>query len=478
MSLLTTANPIGVVLLALHAATALTAASHALLYKRDPRSAWGWIAACWLLPLGGAVLYYIFGINRVQQKALRLLGPGTAQGLGEAQVQLQLPSLPNTDPCELRELVRIATAMTGLPLSFGNHIEPLHNGEQAYPAMLAAIAAAQHSVYLCTYIFEAGAVADRFTAALLAAAQRGLTVRVLVDGWSDLLVAGAGWKRLSELGVVTTQFLPLRFWPLRVNLNLRNHRKLLVIDGSVAYTGGINIRDAHMLLPQRSEAIADLHFGVRGPVVAQLEECFISDWAFAADETLTRSPAAAEFGKSACRAIADGPNEDLDKLTLVLLAAIAIAHRRVWIMTPYFIPGDVLIAALQSAALRGVEVAIILPARSDQAYVDWAARKSLEQLLPRQVRVWYQPAPFAHTKLFLVDGYYAQVGSANMDRRSLRLNFELNFEVYDSHFVEHLAAHFNTLRSRSMAVTEAALKSRKLPERLRDACCWLFSPYL
>ncbi len=469
-------SALSILLVVLHALTALATAGHALLHKRDPRSAWGWIAACWLLPLGGAVLYYSFGINRVHQKARDLLGPPLAPGIGGALVQL--PFLHDVDPGELRELVRIGAAMTGLPLSFGNRVEPLYNGDQAYPAMLDAIAAATQSVYLCAYIFEAGEVADRFIVALAAARRRGLRVRVLIDGMSDLWRAGKLWKQLRAEGILAAKFLPLRWFPPTLNLNLRNHRKLLVCDGSIAFTGGMNIRDGHVLVPPRRHTIADMQFRVSGQVVLQLEDCFRRDWAFAARESLPVSRPAEPAGDSVCRAITDGPNEELDKLVLVLIGAIALAHRRVWIMTPYFVPPDALIAALQSAALRGVEVDIIVPARSNRPYVDWAARKSLEQLLPRQVRVWYQPAPFAHTKLFVIDEHYAQVGSANMDRRSLRLNFELMLEVYDAAFVETLALHFDTIRAASSAATLKELDARGIPERLRDSLCWLFSPYL
>lgn len=465
-------------LIALHLTVALTTASHALLYKRDPRSAWGWIAACWLFPLAGAILYYLFGINRVQQKAQRLRGPPAKRGAGREMGPTQFPVIEGADACELKELVRIGDAMTGLPLSFGNRVTALHNGDAGYPAMLQAIAEARQSVYLCTYIFEAGAVASRFIAALAAAQQRGVQVRVLIDGMSDLFYAGAAWKQLQAEQLPTAIFLPPRWFPPLLHFNLRNHRKLLIVDGQLAFTGGMNIRDAHVLQPPHSDTVADMQFCVSGPVAAQLEDCFRGDWQFAAGEALPASSPAAVAGDSACRAIADGPNDELDKLVLVLLGALASAHRRVWIMTPYFIPGDVLLAALQSAALRGVAVDIVLPVQSDQVYVDWAARKCLEQLLGHQVRVWYQPAPFAHTKLILIDGHYAQVGSANMDARSLRLNFELMLEVYDAAFVATLAQHFQAAFAVSKPLTLAALAARPLPVRLRDAFCWLFSPYL
>lgn len=478
MSAVVNAGQLEFLLLALYTATALTAASHALLHKRDPRSAWGWIAACWLFPLAGAFLYYIFGINRLQHRARRLLGPPRQLGPTVGEPSSQLLSVVGVNPIELRELVRIGGAMTGLPLSFGNRIEMLHNGDEAYPAMLQAIADAKRTIYLCTYIFEAGEVGGRFIQALADAHKRGVKVRVLVDGMSEVLFASEARRRLIEQGVPTARFLPPHLFPPMLHLNLRNHRKLLIVDNEIAFTGGMNIRDIHVLRSLTDQSTTDLHFRIAGPIIEQLELSFLDDWHLAANEILPRSGSIPAAGDSVCRVITNGPNEDLDKLAMILMGALANAHRRVLIMTPYFIPTPALTAALQSAALRGVEVHIILPLRSDQRYVDWASRKFLEQLLPRRVHVWLRPGPFAHTKLFLVDGYYAQIGSANMDQRSLRLNFELVLEIYDRSLVEKLARHFDQVRAASAPLKLTDLVLRPLAVRLRDGVCWLFSPYL
>ena len=465
-------------LLALYTVSAIAAAAHALLHKRDPRSAWGWIAACWLFPLAGACLYYWFGVNRLQQRAKKLLGKRAP--VDKAIVQVVEPELSvlGVDAIELRELVRIGSAMTGLPLQFGNRIEMLSNGDEAYPAMLHAIAEARQHIDLCTYIFEAGEVGDAFVAALSAAHQRGVQVRVLLDGMSQLFFASPVYRQLRAQGVSVARFLPPRWWPPLLHVNLRNHRKLLIVDSVTGFTGGMNIRDCHRLLPLTAETTSDLQFRLQGPVVQQLEQCFIDDWQFTTGESLTRIVQAKGEGESVCRVITDGPNEDLDKLVMVLSGALANAHQQVFIVTPYFIPNAALISAMQAAALRGVEVHLLLPQRSDQRYVDWAARKYLEQLLHYQVKVWLQPAPFAHTKLFVVDGFYAQIGSANLDQRSLRLNFELMVEVFDRRFVQTLATYADTAREHAAALTLDKLNSRSLAVRLRDSLCWLFSPYL
>lgn len=470
--------PIALLLVA-HAACAVTAAVHALLQKHDPRAAWSWIVTCCLFPVGGPLLYYVFGINRLRQRAQYLVGIPDPIATGGNARTLQIPTLLGVSGPDLRELVRIGGAMSGSPLEFGNRIGVLHNGEEAYTAMVERIAGAQGTVHFCTYILEPGRVAEQFIAALCEAKERGVEVRVLIDGMSELFFGGRFQHRLTRAGVASARFLAPRMWPPRLSVNLRNHRKLLIIDGTVAFMGGMNIRDRQMVEPPTARTTVDLHFEIKGPVVGQLEACFASDWHLAFGEHVPAHRAAASpCGQAACRAISDGPNEDVHRLAMVLVSAIFQANERLSIMTPYFVPDAVLIVALQAAALRGVRVEIILPARSNQRYVDFASRKILEQLLGRGVNVWLHPGSFVHTKLFLVDGYYAQIGSANLDQRSLSLNFEIALEVFDHDFVSGLDRVFNSARASSVQLAPSDLTNRTLLTRVRDAACWLFSPYL
>ncbi len=459
---------------------AAAAAGHALLSKRDPRAALGWIAVCLMFPLAGPALYFLFGINRIRTRARKLqVQPGGASR--EARGQEGVGELTYHDVvAEFRELARTSDAITGRPLVGGNRIELLHSGEQTYPAMLEAISSASRSVYLATYIFESNRTGLRFAAALAAARARDVEVRVLIDGIGELYSLPRIGTVLHRLGVPMARFLPPRLLPPAIHINLRNHRKLLVVDGRVGFTGGMNIGDRH-LADHRDDPgrVVDAHFRLEGPIVRQMERVFIDDWAFAADETLDVSdPANDERGSAICRSIVDGPDDDMDRMATILTGAAAVAHRRICIMSPYFLPPPGLYAALQAAALRGVEVSVILPGKNNLAFVQWATRNVLTELLRWGVRVYYQPAPFAHTKLFVVDDHYAQIGSANLDPRSLRLNFEFGVEVYDTAFASTLAAHFEEVRGRSTELSVEDLDGRPLLIKVRDASAWLFSPYL
>ena len=468
------------------AVSAIWAASHALLHNRDPRATWGWILSCWLLPIAGPLLYFAFGINRVQRRARRLR-PAVLRSMPKPFAHAYSLLSPQLHP-----LAHIAEAVSGQLLLPGNSVEPLHNGEQAYPKMLAAIAAARHSVLLASYIFELDEIGKQFIAELAAAKARGVDVRVLIDGTADLGSARnsvATQLRLQQVAVEIFHPLTGIKRGLSLNLNLRNHRKLAIIDGVVAFTGGMNI-SAHSLAQKKDAAWVetDMHFALTGPIVGPLTEAFIEDWHYAGGsrralplETSAASSslvAVSPEGTASCRVISDGPNEDFGHLVLVLIAAIAAARHRVQIMTPYFLPTRELITALHSAALRGIAVEVFLPAVSDHRVIHYASRHLLREMLERGVRVYYQAAPFSHSKLFVMDDSYALIGSANMDPRSLRLNFELNVEVYQARLAGQLHQHFDSVRASATPLTVSQLRKLPLWQRLRDAVCWLFSPYL
>jgi len=214
-------------------------------------------------------------------------------------------------------------------------------------------------------------------------------------------------------------------------------------------------------------------------VVAQIKEVFMADWSFATSEyDPPKSVPDISGGGAICRIITEGPNDDLNKLSSILIGAIATAFHKISIMTPYFLPSREMISSIRTAALRGVEVSVILPGKNNLPFVHWATRKILWELLEQGVRIYYQPPPFVHSKIFIVDDRYAQIGSANIDPRSLRLNFELAVEVYDRFFSETLAVHFEHSRKRSRELSLEEVEGRKLPVKVRDALAWLFSPYL
>lgn len=456
-------------------------AGHALLYKRDPRSALGWIVTCMTIPLLGPFLYWCMGINWIRRTAQQWQESG--RFLADSDVlplrtDKRRDAFPHDYPW-LAELCTLADKVVSSRLTAGSRLAPLINGEQAYPAMLEAIEQAEDSVHLSTYIFDADETGRAFCAALAAAAERGVVVRVLIDSLGEKYSWPRARKLLKGSRVELARFLPLRQGGY---VNLRNHRKNLVVDGLVAFTGGMNIGDRHLV--ERSggpSPVKDIHFKVSGPVVADLQRVFLEDWFFATGETIVNQryfPALLPVGDALVRAIGDGPDKEFRKLHWIILGALSCARQRVVIMTPYFIPDRSLVTAIITAALRGVEVTLILPGHSNLPVVDWASRAYLWEFLQHGIRICHQSPPFVHAKLFLVDGVYALVGSANLDPRSLRLNFELNLEIYDRPVVQELEQYCSEAAADSREVTLTDVDGRPTLEKVRDCLAKLFSPYL
>ncbi len=458
---------------------AVGSAGHALLRKSDPRSALVWVVICLTLPLVGAVFYWSLGANRIHRRTLKWRQSGRRLGNGEIAHRTGIFAAKEL-PLQARHLETLRNLSDrvahGLLLG-GNRISLLRNGEEAYPAMLAAIAGARESVHLSSYIFDNDRTGEAFAAQLREAAGRGVAVRLLIDSLGELYSFPSGMRLFKGSGVRVGRFLPL---VRGIYVNLRNHRKLMIIDGRMAFTGGMNISDRH-LVKSASRPVVDLHFSVTGPVVADLQKSFLEDWYFTTGEFLDDPacfPELLPMGNSTVRGIADGPDREYRKLQWIIIGALSCARERVQIMTPYLIPGRSLISALATAALRGVDVTIILPRQNNLLFVHWANRAFLPELLRFGIKIYYHPPPFVHTKLFLVDGVWGLIGSANLDPRSLRLNFELNLELYDPDFCGELEAHFLEALTMSRRVLPGELSGRSLPEKLRDSGAKLFSPYL
>ena len=458
---------------------AVLASMHALLHKRDSRAATLWLGIIWILPVVGPLLYLALGVNRIRRRAVSLAIPQifsrpVPDNLGE----------PEPAGAEhLKHLARVVNRVATRPLTTGNQIAPLVNGDAAFPAMLAAIAGAKKSVTLSTYIFDNDASGAKFVAALEHALRRGVAVRVLVDAAGTRYSWPPITRKLARAKIPFAKFLPASLLtPWRVaTINLRNHRKSLIVDGQTAFTGGINIRHGNVLAESPGHPVQDLHFQITGPVVTELQEAFANDWMFATGEILDGErwfPEIKEAGDIIARVITDGPDADFEKLRLTLLAALAEAQTSVKILTPYFLPDTALISALNLAALRGVQVDILLPAKNNLPVVHWASRALWWQVLESGCHIWLTPPPFDHSKLMIVDGHWVLLGSANWDARSLRLNFELNVECYGRGFAQKMEKIIAAKQTAARKVTLAEADGRSLPEKLRDAMARLFSPYL
>ena len=457
----------------LHVALAGAVTLHVLERKRDVAAAFAWIGVAWLSPIVGSALYFLFGVNRVQRRAYRA-GRRHSMGWVDDPATFLNPRHDHFAPLE-----RAIGVLTGRPPRVGNKVTMLRNGDEAYPPMLEAIAAAKVSIAFASYIFEADDTGRRFIAALKAAQARGVAIRVIVDGIGSGYWYSAAYQRLTREGIPTARFM--HTWiPWRMAfLNLRSHKKILVVDGERAFIGGINISSDNVLAADPPDPIRDMHFDVTGPVVTQIAEAVATDWHFCTGEQLGRDgwfPPLSETGTAAARVITSGPDQDVYKIEFAMLQAIGCAQRSVKILTPYFLPDDRLMSALILAAMAGVAVDVVIPEAGDHPYLDWAMRAHIAPLLRTGARVWRAPKPFEHSKLFVVDDGWSLIGSANWDMRSLRLNFELNMEVCCPQFGALVSAAID--RRQGDPLTLGEINARSLPIRLRDSAVRLLLPYL
>ena len=470
-----------IIAMVLHVGVAGWVSVHALLNKRDVGSTAGWIGLAWLSPLFGGALYFIFGINRVQRRAQELheatpspsISARLAGDLAPAEGAESLPGSERDD--HLAALDRAAGLITGRPVLAGNKVTKLRNGDEAYPQMLAAIEAAQSSIALCSYILRDDAAGGPFIDALARAKSRNVEVRVLIDGIGGGYFTSRAYWRLRREGVQAARFMhSLMPWRMPF-INLRTHKKILVVDGAHAFTGGLNIGAENVLALKPRHPVMDNHFAVSGPVAGQLMAAFANDWLLATGETLSGSawfPALSPTGQQSSRVVTAGPDQDVQKIEYVALMAITCAQRSITVMTPYFLPDDRLVSALCVAALRGVAVDIVIPGKSNHRLVDFATRANSLPLVQSGCRIWKNPPPFDHSKLMVVDGTWALIGSTNWDVRS----FRLNFEVYSTDLAQILQGQM--LEKRGDALTAAELRRRGIITRLRDAGSRLLLPYL
>lgn len=462
--------------------TSVIASGHVILYKRDVRAVILWVGLIWFAPVLGALLYVIFGVNRIKRRAKVLRGDISqhpaplSRPLRSASVSAHFP-----DRAYFDDLDRLVARMVHKPLTAGNHVVPLINGDIAFPEMIGAIDGARRSVSLSTYIFDRDEAGSMFLDCLRRAVRRGVEVRVLIDDMGSRYSWPPMDRRLRRAGIRTARFLPTLV-PWRIPfMNLRNHRKILVIDGETGFTGGMNIRLGHILGSSPRHPVKDLHFRLEGPVVAHLQEVFVQDWVFTTGEVLEGDmwfPELEERGAFLARGIPDGPDEDFEKLLWAIEGSLACARSSVQVVTPYFLPDPSLVRALNLAAMRGVEVDVILPVVNNIPPVKWAATTLFPQLLESGCRIWLVPPPFDHSKIMIVDGVWVMFGSGNWDSRSLRLNFEFNVECYSKELAAELLRYNASRIGSARQVSVEEVEGRRFPVKLRDGIARLLTPYL
>lgn len=464
------------------------AAIHAAMTKEEVRAAIGWVGVIILSPIVGALLYAIAGINRIRRKslglrrdALLLAADFDALEKFDADAETVISQFGR----RFAALQTLGNRVTRNPLTTGNTIDMLETGDEAYAAMKAAIDGAARSILLETYIFDRDVIGLRIADALIAAAARGVAVRVLIDAVGARYSVPSILSHLQEGGVTVAVFNGFVIMGLRLPYaNLRTHRKILIVDGRIALTGGMNIRAGFSEEASGESFARDTHFSLTGPAVADLFDVAAEDWRFTTQEVLTGEPWRIEPPQRQrgdpilMRVVASGPDRSVETSHKMLMGVFSVARQSIRIMSPYFLPDRELISALVTAARRGVEVDIVVPAVNNLVLVDRAMTAQFDQILKNYCRIWRSTGSFSHSKLLTVDGTWAYVGSSNLDPRSLRLNFEVDLEVLNEGFAAEIDEHIEEILKSAMPVTLDGLRARPFAVRLLEKVLWLGSPYL
>ncbi len=474
-----------------------------LFEKRPPVSTIAWILALVGLPYVGFIVFYFVGPRHLQRKRLNLRrarGRSRDATTQQRQGALEKPrgeALARIDDPRIEQLDRLATGIGEPPLDVCEEIEIFHDAASTYDSIEAAIRGAKHHVHVAYYIFDSGRAGTRIADALIAAAKRGVVVRLLVDHVGSLAMKGSMIDALRESGVKFARFNPVRLARLRSRINFRNHRKIVVCDGVVGFTGGINVCDDYVPVeaattgghesPPRREKRGhaapwrDTHVRLKGDAVRWLQLTFLDDWHYSTGY-LAREP---EYfppptgaGAHCVQVVASGPDRSSEPIQRLYFAAIALAQTRVLVTTPYFVPDDPVLTALTTAALRGVDVRILVPRRSDSLVVTAAARSYYDDVLAAGARVFEYEPTMIHAKTLVIDDYFSSVGTANMDNRSFRLNFEVTAVLYGKAHADELAEQFRRDVQQTKEIKKRAREHLPLHWRAAEAGARLLSPLL
>jgi cardiolipin synthase len=463
-----------------------------VMQRRESGATLAWVLLIVFLPYVGAFLFLAIGTQTIRwrrkrrERAERAVAPGLATSTLPVR-PFEALAEETTEPAlgePARDLAHLADRLARHSCG-GNAIELLVDAQATFAGIEAVIARARSHVHLDYYIWRADDAGRRLRDLLVGVARSGVEVRVLVDDVGSRAAGKAFWRPLVEAGGHVGRFLAVNFvsrW-LALNLNNRNHRKIIVVDGTIGFTGGLNIGDEHFGRIAAVGGWRDTHLRLEGPVVARLQEIFVEDWFHATGQDLTDGryfPPPTPAGAERVQILASGPDDGRARaIETIYFAALTLARKRAWLTTPYFVPDAILAAALRTAALRGVDVRILVPGQPDQPFVYHAARSFYPELLEAGVGIYeYSPAIRLHAKTAAVDGCWATVGSANLDLRSFRLNFEANAVAYGPRLARELERVFEKDLALARRLEPAEFRDRSLLTRACEGAARVLAPLL
>lgn len=453
---------------------------------RDPVKALSWILVITLVPVAGLIMYVVFGRDYRKEKIFNRKEIDDLKHMerlsGEQLRELVDPEIEHIEPIEAnKDIITLLLNNSKALLTARNKVKILNDGKAKFDELFEAIRGATSSIHLEYYIFENDALGRELTALLEEKAREGVEVRLIYDDVGSWNMKRRHARRLRARGIKVGCFMPVSFPWLTGKLNNRNHRKIVVVDGKTAFTGGINVADRYVngtkFGPWR-----DTHLRIEGDAVNMLQAIFVTDWYFVSGGELLSDekyfPHNRIRSRSPLQIASSGPDSDWASIMQAFFAAINKASRSIYISTPYFLPNEAILTALKVAALSGVDVRIILPYRSDSKIVYWASRSYIGEMLEAGIKVYFFCKGFNHSKILIIDDNFCSVGSANMDIRSFEDNFEVSAIMYDPKIAAELTGYFMQDISNSVALTREAWENRSNLHAVYESLARLLSPLL
>lgn len=451
--------------------------------QRNPNKTISWILVLLLLPGVGILFYLFFGQDLRKRWKLQKKERNTPKVERTAEIQKQIVEhielFSQEESLVSKRLINLLLASSNSPFYVDSKVDVLNNGGQTYEAMFESIEGAFDHIHLEMFIIRDDGVGNRLKDLLIQKAGEGVRVRVLYDSVGCWKLSRRYVEELSVAGIDIKPFFPVILPAVRRDLNYRNHRKILVVDGFTGFVGGLNIGDEYLGADEKLGYWRDTHIKLTGECVYSLQSIFVMDWEFTTGEAIKGEryfPPMSRTGHSIVQIAASGPDSDWKTILHAYFTMIATAEARIWITTPYLVPEDSILMGLKTAALSGVDVRILIPSKPDHLLVYWASRDNLEGLLEAGVRIYTYERGFIHSKILLVDGIGASIGTANLDVRSLEINFEVNAFIYDQVFVEKLEQDFLDDLAESKEILLEEHRRRKLPQRFMESLGRIVSP--
>ena len=442
-----------------------------------------WVLVIIFIPIFGLFLYHLIGKNIYKEKTFkkkylddRMIYENLSfQKRSSAAATFSQPAIHKNE-----KLIRLLESSGNTPLIHGNKANILNDGASTFDSIHSAIKMANKYVHLEYYIFLPGKVCDDLVALLAMKVKEGVAVRIIYDGVGSWKLDKAYIQKMRDQGIEVFPFMPVRIGPLANRINYRNHRKIIVVDGIIGFTGGINVADKYVYGDEVLGHWQDIHLRIEGPAVEYLNHIFLQDWFFVSQQKIDSTGIEPKIWSNghAMQVIASGPDSQYASIQQEYFAMINEANEYIYITTPYFIPGTPIIEALKVAAISGVEVILLLPRNSDSKVLKWSVRSYLENLLEAGVRIFLYQEGFLHSKTIVSDDYLASIGTANLDQRSFTQNFEVNVMVYGKPICQELKTIFYEDLSRSKELFHDQFHKRPINEKFLESTARLLSPLL